>query len=120
MSGSTLFERIGGEEAIEAAVDIFYLKVLGDPELKLYFDGVDIPKLKAHQRSFLTSVMSGPGTYSGMDMGPAHAQLKITNEHFDLVVGHLVDTLIELNVVADVIEEIGSAIAPLREQIVTA
>ena len=88
MSGSTLFERVGGKEAVEAAVDLFYQKVLGDPELESYFEGADVPKLKAHQRAFLTAAMGGPGHYSGADMGPAHADLGVTNEHFDSVVGH--------------------------------
>lgn len=120
MSEVTLFDRVGGKESVEAAVDLFYYKVVGDPELSSYFDGIDLTKLKAHQRSFLTSAMGGPDGYTGADMGPAHAGLGITNDHFDLVVGHLVETLTELEVPGDVIEEIGGALVPLRDQIVSA
>ncbi len=120
MSGSTLFERIGGKEAVEVAVDLFYHKVLGDSRLEHYFESAEISKLKSHQRAFLTSAMGGPGKYSGADMGPAHARLGVTNEHFDAVVLHLVDTLTELDVASDVIAEIGAALTPLRDQIVSA
>jgi hemoglobin len=52
-------------------------------------------------------------------MAAAHAKLGITDPDFDAVVGHLVATLTELEVPNEIIANIGSALAPLRSDIVS-
>ncbi|MEE8544263.1 MAG: Hpt domain-containing protein, partial [Alphaproteobacteria bacterium] len=51
-AAESLFERIGGEAAIEAAVDLFYRKVLADDAINQFFDGIDIEALRAKMRAF--------------------------------------------------------------------
>ena len=41
---TTLFDQIGGEAAVDAAVDLFYKKVLADDRIKHFFEGVDMEK----------------------------------------------------------------------------
>ena len=53
-----LLEKIGGPAALEAAVEIFYEKIVADPNVAKFFDGVDMDKLKAHQRDFLTLALT--------------------------------------------------------------
>ena len=53
-------------------------------------------------------------------MAEAHAGRHITNDHFDAVVGHLVEALTALGVEQDTIAEVGGALLPLRADIVTA
>lgn len=96
MSQVSLYERLGGEAAVNAAVDIFYRKVLRDPRIKQFFDTVDMEKQHAKQKSFLTVAFGGPNKYSGKDMRAGHAHLKLTDEHFDAVVQNLGATLKEL------------------------
>ena len=60
-----IFDRIGGDDTVRAAVDLFYDKVLDDPSLVGYFDGVDIPHLRVHQRAFISAALGGPEEYSG-------------------------------------------------------
>ena len=115
----SIYEEIGGAPALAAAVEDFYARVLADPDLAGYFEGVDLARLKAHQRSFMAAAIGGSEIYAGRPMKEAHAPLAITQAHFDRVVGHLVDTLTELSVPAEVIGEIGSNLIPLQEQIVT-
>lgn len=115
----SIYEQIGGAPALALAVEDFYARVLGDSELAGYFGGVDLDRLKAHQRSFLAAAIGGSEIYAGRPLHEAHAPLAITQKHFDRVVGHLVDTLTELSVPAEVIGEIGSKLIPLQEQIVT-
>ncbi len=43
---SSLFEQIGGEGAVDAAVDIFYQKVIGDTELAPFFNGINLDRQK--------------------------------------------------------------------------
>ncbi|MBA2473411.1 MAG: group 1 truncated hemoglobin [Pseudonocardiales bacterium] len=114
----TIFDSIGGAPSVNVAVDKFYGRVLDDPELAPFFAGVDVDKLKAHQRSFIAAAIGGPKIYRGRDMASAHANLGITDSDFDAVVGHLVATLNELGVPAETIGDIGSALVPLRAEIV--
>ncbi|HEY3942069.1 MAG TPA: group 1 truncated hemoglobin [Acidimicrobiales bacterium] len=117
---SPIFDQIGGAGAVGTAVDIFYEKVLGDPQLRGYFAGTDLALLKRHQRAFLTAALGGPDAYAGRAMGPAHAGLGVTDAAFDAVVGHLAATLTELSVPDDTIGEIAAALLPLRSEIVSA
>ncbi len=116
----SIYDSIGGAAAVRAAVDDFYERVLADPELAPFFDGTDMRRLKAHQRSFIAAAIGGPEVFAGRDMASAHAGLGVTDAQFDAVVAHLVDTLAGLGVPPDVIGQIGAALAPLRASIVAA
>jgi hemoglobin len=118
MSESTLYQRIGGEIAIHAAVDRFYERVLADPSLNHFFINVNMARLKGHQFAFLSQALGGPKQYSGTSMEVAHAKLAIEQYHFDLVATNLVQTLQELGVSEEIIEGVVTAIAPLGSQIV--
>jgi hemoglobin len=75
VSGTTIYQRIGGEAAISAAVDRFYERVLADPTLSHFFSGVSMARLKAHQFAFLSQALGGPKQYSGASMRDAHSRL---------------------------------------------
>jgi hemoglobin len=85
MSEDTLYQRIGGEAAISAAVDRFYERILADPSLSHFFNGIGMGRLKAHQFAFLSQALGGPKQYSGTSMSEAHAKLAIEQIHFDAV-----------------------------------
>ncbi len=108
---SSLFERIGGEPAVEATVDKFYLRVMKDSRINHFFAGVDMEKQREHQKAFLTFVFGGSAYYEGLSLRTAHEKLVeqfgLTEEHFDAVFEDLVLTLKELNVADDLIQEIG-------------
>jgi hemoglobin len=115
----TLFEAIGGHAAVGAAVEEFYRRVLADPDLTPFFGGVPLQRLKAHQAAFFAQALRGPGRYTGRSMREAHAGLGITDAHFDRVAHHLVETLATLGVDQGIIEQVISAVAPLRSEVVT-
>ncbi len=102
----SVYESIGGEAAVDAAVDIFYRKVLADDLISGFFDSVDMDAQRAKQKSFLTVAFGGPNAYTGKDMREAHKHMNLTEDHFNAVAGHLVETLQELNVAQDLIDEI--------------
>jgi hemoglobin len=116
----SIYDEIGGRPSVDAAVSDFYVRVLADPSLSPYFEGVDIDRLKRHQRAFIGAALGGPVVYAGRDMATAHAGLGITSEAFDAVVGHLAATLTSLGVPAATIATIASALLPLKPDIVTA
>jgi len=59
---TTLYEKLGGAPAIDAAVDIFYDKVLADERIKHFFVNTDMAKQRQHQKNFLTYAFGGSGT----------------------------------------------------------
>ena len=104
---STLFEQLGGAGAVDAAVDIFYRKVLGDNRISAFFDDVDMARQAAKQKAFLTYAFGGPNSYSGKDMRAGHAHLVqrgLNDTHFDAVCEHLSATLRELGVGDELIQ----------------
>lgn len=118
MQQTSIFDAIGGDAAIAAAVDEFYTRVLADELLAPMFVNTDIKRLKGHQRAFLTVALRGSGTYTGRSMRAAHAGRGITDAHFDRVAAHLIDTLAFLGVPANLIDQIIGGVAPLRDEIV--
>ncbi|MFN8547381.1 MAG: methyl-accepting chemotaxis protein [Candidatus Eisenbacteria bacterium] len=114
----SLYEKLGGMEALTAAVDGFYERVLADPELRTFFTNVNMAKLKKNQLTFLGQAMGGPFHYSGQDMPTAHAHLKIEERHFNMVATHLRATLESLGVSNELCDEVINAVAPLAPQII--
>jgi hemoglobin len=118
-NASTLYDSIGGADALRLAVDRFYVKVLGDPQLAPYFEGKDVSAIKRHQVLLLTTVLGGPGAYEGRDLGEAHAALAVSGEDYDRTVGHLVEVLTELGVEGEAYERLTAAVLGTRGAIVT-
>jgi len=105
---SSLFERIGGKDAVNAAVDVFYKKVLADDRINKFFDGIDMDAQRRKQIMFLTYAFGGPNNYDGKNMRDAHAKLVeqgLNDSHFDAVVENLGATLKELGVADELIQE---------------
>jgi len=102
----SIYEKIGGEPAVDAAVDIFYKKVLSDDRINEFFDSVDMAGQIQKQKAFLTMVFGGPNSYTGKDMREAHKHMNLTEEHFGAVAENLVGTLKELEVPQEIIDEI--------------
>lgn len=120
MSTTTLYDKIGGEAAVNAAVDIFYRKVLTDSRINRFFEGVDMDKQAAKQKSFLTVAFGGPNKYTGDDMRRGHAHLVaagLNDSHFDAVMEHLGATLTELNVPADLITQAAAIAESTRNDV---
>ncbi len=111
MTNNTLFEKLGGANAVDAAVDIFYRKVLTDERINSFFDNVDMEAQAAKQKAFLTMAFGGPNNYSGLDMRNGHAhllKLGLTDSHVDAVIENLGETLRELGVDEQLIAEVAA------------
>ncbi|MET8248075.1 group 1 truncated hemoglobin [Streptomyces sp. NPDC005202] len=119
-STPSLIEQLGGEAAVEAVVDVFYAKVLADPDLEPYFAGVDIDRLKGHQRRFVGQALGATRPYSGRSMHKAHAHLSVTEGAFSRVVEHLAASLSEVGVDEATIGAVAEKLLPLKQDIVTA
>jgi len=98
---ASLYEQIGGEAAVNAAVELFYRKVLSDYRINRFFDKTNMEEQIAKQKAFFTMAFGGPNNYTGSDMRSAHehlVKLGLDNSHFDAVMEHLGATMKELGV----------------------
>jgi hemoglobin len=114
---SSLFEKLGGKPAVNAAVDIFYQKVMEDPKINHFFSDVDMPRQIAKQKVFLTYAFGGAPNYSGKSMREAHKNLDLKEEHFNAVAGHLKSTLEDLEVPDDLQDEVMSIAASTHDDV---
>lgn len=117
----SLYEQLGGEAAVNAAVDIFYRKVLADHRINRFFDNTDIEKQAAKQKAFLTMAFGGPNNYTGTDMRKAHEHLVkkfgLDDSHFDAVMEDLTATLQELNVPQNLIDQVAAIAESTRNDV---
>src|SRR5688500_8816482 len=107
----TLYQQLGGQAAVDAAVDVFYRKVLSDDRVSRFFDGVDMDRQSAKQKAFLTMVFGGPVAYTGQDMRAGHAHLVergLNESHFDAVLELLGESLREVGAPEDLIAKVAA------------
>lgn len=117
-----LYERLGGEAAVNVAVERFYRRMLSDERVADYFDGVDMDRQMAKQRAFLTMVFGGPANYSGKDMRTAHAHLVsrgLNDGHVDAVIEHLGGVLKELGAAEADIAEVAAIANSVRDHVLS-
>ncbi len=117
---ASLYERLGGEAAVQKAVEIFYRKVLSDDRISDFFDGVDMDKQIAKQKGFLTMVFGGPNEYTGKDMREGHKHLVakgLNDSHVDAVIELLGATLKELGAADADIQEVAGIANSVRDDV---
>ncbi|WBB68687.1 group 1 truncated hemoglobin [Micromonospora sp. WMMD812] len=112
------YERIGGASSVKAAVELFYDKVLADPELAGYFTDVDMAGQRRHLALMLTVVLGGPNEYTGRGLAEAHQPLNIPVAHYAKVGAHLTVTLTELGVPADILADVRTVLGQVQDQVV--
>lgn len=113
----SVYEAIGGAAAVDAAVDIFYRKVLSDDRISEFFDTVDMESQHAKQKAFMTMAFGGPNEYSGKDMREAHKNMSLNEEHFNAVAENLVSTLTELSVPQEHIDSIVNICLSVKDDV---
>ncbi len=120
-SPGTLYHRIGGYDALAAMVDDFLARMLKDPDIEPFFHDLQ-PGEKQRVRQMLVDQLceasGGPCVYVGKDMKTVHTGMDITEQEWNKAVGHLVATLDTFRVPTKEREELLSAVAGLKDQIV--
>lgn len=99
-------------------MELFYDKVLADPELAGYFATVDMAGQRRHLALMLTVVLGGPNEYTGRGLAEAHQPLGIPVAHYAKVGEYLIATLTELGVPADVQDDVRAVLAQVQDQVV--
>ena len=116
----TIYEAIGGRPALRAAVDGLFGRLIADPELGKFFPAGVGEVHRGFVITLLGQALGGPERYRGPDLVAAHRGLGITDAHFNRTAALLDDTLVELGVPRDLIDQIVGIVATLRPAIVRA
>ena len=114
----TLFERLGGLDAITAVVDAFVGRCADDPRINAKFVRTDIPRLKKMLIDQVCEAAGGPCTYTGRNMRETHDGMGVTAGEFDALVEDLVATLDGFNVQEAEKQELLGVLGPMRGEIV--
>lgn len=117
----SLYERLGGYNAISAVVEDFAPKLYSDPRISRFFVGMSTDtknQFMQKNKNLVCKVTGGPCEIISRPAKTAHAGLGITEADFDVVVQHLVDTLNKFKVPAAEQKELLSIVGSLKPDIV--
>ena len=117
----SLYERLGGYDAISAVVDDFAPKLFDDPQVGKFFTGMSTDTRKSFRqknKNLVCAATGGPCKIISRPAKVAHAGLGITESDFNVVANHLADTLNKFNVPEKEQQELFAIIATLKPDIV--
>lgn len=117
---TSLYDKLGGQEAVSAAVEHFYVKVLADGRINHFFQGIDMEGQKAKGKAFIAMAFGGPNNYTGKELREGHRHLVargLNDAHFDVFAEHFRDTLQDLNVPENLATEVMAAVEGARPEI---
>jgi hemoglobin len=116
----SLFVKLGGREAVKLVVEKMYDKILSNPELAKFFVNTDIKSQHLKQIAFVTYAFGGSPNYSGKSMREAHKNAVsqgLSENHFNLVAGCLKESMQDLNVANDLIEQVLQIVGTTKQDV---
>ncbi|MEY4667329.1 MAG: hypothetical protein RL518_28 [Pseudomonadota bacterium] len=117
---ANLFFKYGGTSLLQEVVEDFYAKAVQHEELKHYFVGHDIERLKNHQAAFLAVLMGAPtDLYSGRGMRQAHQHLNITHSAFDAMTAALESSLRKAGMESEDVATLLTTLQSFRSEVVS-
>jgi hemoglobin len=96
MSDKSLYERLGGYDAIAAVVADLMVRIKADDKLRRFYDhrGADgIAREEQLLVDFLCASSGGPMVYTGRDMKTLHIGMRLDEEDWTCAMDHLSATL---------------------------
>jgi len=114
----SLYERLGGQGAIQAVVTKFIGNVGADKRINGYFATTDLKNLNKLLVEQVCAASGGPCTYSGRDMKTTHKGMKVTTAAFNALVEDLVSALDTFNVPKKEKDELLGVLGPMKKDIV--
>lgn len=132
---NTLYERLGGAEAVTALVEDMTTRVIADPRVNFERKDVrinmfgrkykawnptaeNVERFKRHMIEFITLAAGGPAQYAGREMRSVHRGMKITNNEFDAMVGDIKASMDKLGFGTGEKRDLLAIIETTRKQIV--
>jgi hemoglobin len=117
----SLYERLGGYNAIAAVVDDFVGRLLGDKMFEKFFSGASTDskkRIRQHIVDQFCAATGGPCIYTGREMKTSHAGLGITNAEWDAAAKHLIASLDKFKVPEKEKGEVLAFVTSLKKDIV--
>src|SRR5688572_8230534 len=114
----SLYDRLGGKDAITAVVDDFVANVAADTRINGFFGGADIPNLKKQLVDQICAATGGPCKYTGKDMKTAHKGMGVLEADFNALVEDLTKSLVKFKVGEKEQKELLGALAGMKADIV--
>ena len=117
----SLYERLGGYNAIAAVVDDFVGRLVADKQFERFFAGhsTDSKKrIRQHIVDQFCAAAGGPCVYTGRTMRDSHAGLGITDADWDAAAKHLVATLDKFKVGEQEKKDLLAFVSSLKADIV--
>ena len=103
---NSLYQKLGGKAALDAAVELFYKKVLADNRVNSYFSDINMNKQRRKQKEFLSAALGGPIPWTGKDLRAAHQDLSLKESDFQAIAQDLTATLQELKIDQALIDQV--------------
>jgi hemoglobin len=117
----SLYQRLGGYDAIAAVTDDFLARLTTEPQLTRFFTGLGVDsqkRLRQHLVNQLCEMSGGPCIYTGRSMKATHAGLGITGRDWEAGVKQLIATLDKFRVPDKEKQEVLAAVSSLKPEIV--
>jgi hemoglobin len=117
----SLYQRLGGYDAIAAATDDLLARLQSDPRLRDYWKGASTNnQRKARQLivDFMAEAAGGPAYYTGRDMKTSHVGMHIDEHDWEAFMRHAAATLDHLAVVDREKAEVLAFFTTLKDEIV--
>jgi hemoglobin len=118
-ASQSLFERLGGQEGLEAVVDALLVNIGADSRIKHYFNNLNQVRFKANNVAFLCEKTGGPCSYTGGEIKKVHKSLQVTSEDFDAMMEDIGKTLDEKGVAEADKKELMDIMASSKADIVS-
>src|SRR6056297_148811 len=119
MTEDTLYDRLGGHDAISAVVDDFYDRLVADPDLGPFFADADLDRLRKTQTDFLCEAAGGPQTYDGPSIEDAHLDVPFEPAHIERAVELLYESLEAFDVEGEDADAVVGAVAQFEAELLT-
>jgi hemoglobin len=119
----SLYSRLGGYDALAAAVDDLLPRLTSDSQIGVYWRGKCRDSMKRDRQflvDFLCAATGGPSSYTGRDMKMSHEGLGITDSDWSVLIRHTIATLEEFAVPETEQQEFLSLIDTWKADIVEA
>jgi hemoglobin len=117
-SESSLYDRLGGTDAITAVVSAVADRQLKDDRIDQKFARTNKDRLIKEFVDQICQATGGPCTYTGRSMTEAHHNMGVTNGEFEAFVEDVVAVLDDFKVGKAEQDELLNILAPLRGEIV--
>ncbi|GHE21343.1 group I truncated hemoglobin [Halomonas urumqiensis] len=115
----TLYQQLGGEPGVAAIVEDFTLRLADDPDIVGFFANSNIDRFVASLEEQLCAISDGPCVYTGPPMDRAHQHMGLTDAHFNAVVAHMQQALIDQGVPSGPRNQLLGRLAQLHGEIMS-